>query len=131
MSTVASQRAARRLSRRAALRLIGAGTVLGLAAACAPAAQTPPPTTVPAAKPPAGATTVAAPTPAAGQPKSGGTLRVAMIDPTPLDGHVISPNVFDTLWMAYEQGLTEYDDKLQPQPWLAESWDLSSGRQTG
>jgi peptide/nickel transport system substrate-binding protein len=127
VNSVARQQGAWRLSRRAALRLIGAGTVLGLAAACAPASQAPPPTTAPAAKPPAPAAgaTVAAPAPAAGQPKSGGTLRVAMIDPTPLDGHVISPNVFDSVWMVYDT-LTAYDDKLQPQPMLAESWDVSA-----
>ena len=123
-----------RLSRRAVLRLLGTGGGLTLLVACGPTPQAPQPTPAPAAKPttpaaaattaPAPAATAPAPTAAAGQPKSGGSLRVAMVDPTPLDGHVISPNIFDSVWMVYDT-LTTYDEKLQPQPMLAESWDVS------
>jgi len=113
-----------RLTRRSTLRLLGA-TGLTLLAACAPAPPAAQPTAPAAAKPnPPAAGATAAPA-AAGQPRSGGTLRVAMAEPSPLDGHTISPNVFDSVWMAYDT-LTAYDDKLQPQPMLAESWDLAS-----
>lgn len=115
-----------RLTRRGVLRLLAATGGLTLLAACQQASpQAVQPTAAPAApaNPPASGAT-AAPA-AAGQPKSGGTLRVAMAEPSPLDGHTISPNVFDTVWMAYDT-LTTYDEKLQPQPMLAESWDVSS-----
>ena len=61
---------------------------------------------------------------------SGGILRIGnTLDLSKLDGHVISPAIFDTLWIAYDT-LTRYDQNLQPQPMLAESWDLSAdGRQ--
>ena len=56
---------------------------------------------------------------------SGGILRIGnTLDLSKLDGHVISPAIFDTLWIAYDT-LTRYDQNLQPQPMLAESWDLT------
>ena len=77
-----------RTTRRVALRLIGA-TGLTLLAACTPApagAADSAPVSNP--NPPASGTTAATSAPAAaGQPKTGGTLRVAMAEPTPLDGH--------------------------------------------
>jgi peptide/nickel transport system substrate-binding protein len=112
-----------RMNRREALRLIGFVSGLALLDACAPAAPSTAPT---AAVPASGAPTSAGVAkPATDQPKRGGTLRVAMAEPNPLDGHVISPNVFDSIWMAYDT-LTAYDDQLKPQPMLAESWDVSS-----
>ena len=35
------------------------------------------------------------------------------------------PGAVDSLWLAFDH-LTIYDQKLQPQPMLAESWDLST-----
>src|SRR5690242_6955241 len=112
-----------RLNRRETLRLIGVVAGFALLEACAPTS----PSGGPSAPPPAGGTPASASAvkPAAEQPKRGGTLRVAMAEPNPLDGHVISPNVFDSVWMAYDT-LTAYDDQLKPQPMLAESWDVSS-----
>ena len=75
------------------------------------------------------ATAAAAPA-AAGAPKTGGTLRVAiMADPASLDGHLFAAGRFDTTWLIYDR-LTEYDLKLKPQPMLAESWDVSSDYKT-
>jgi peptide/nickel transport system substrate-binding protein len=94
-------------------------------AACAPAAP-PAAGTVP--------TSVSAPTAAAAatssapaaQPRRGGTLRAAIVgDLTSIDGQQSLPGVSGTVGNAYE-GLTRYDASLQPQPMLAESWDLSS-----
>ncbi|MBV9322515.1 MAG: ABC transporter substrate-binding protein [Chloroflexi bacterium] len=132
------------ISRRSALRMLGALGGVTLAAACGPsvpsAAPTgasggaaPPALTAPAAAP-TGAT-AAAPAPAAapttqpaptGAPKTGGTLRVAIsADPASLDGHLYAAGRFDTTWLIYDR-LTEYDLNLKPQPMLAESWDVSS-----
>ena len=57
------------------------------------------------------------------QPRTGGTLRGAITSNlASLEPHIAPPNAFETLWLAYDR-LTAYDDKLQPQPALAESWD--------
>jgi peptide/nickel transport system substrate-binding protein len=141
-----------RLTRRNALNVILSVAGVSLLAACAPAAPTaapptpaPPqptsaaaaaqPTTAPApagaAQPTAAAvppaTVSAATNPAAPvQAKSGGTLRLGMVgDVSTLDGHNTTPNQFDTTWSVFDR-LISYDAKLQPQPELAESWDLSS-----
>jgi peptide/nickel transport system substrate-binding protein len=59
------------------------------------------------------------------QPKSGATLRLGMVgDVSTLDGHNTTPNQFDTTWSVFDR-LISYDAKLQPQPELAESWELS------
>ena len=80
-------------------------------------------TTAPAAAPTAAPAPAAAAKPAA-QPKSGGTLRVGQVGDIPrLDGQLVS--AVDTTWMAFDR-LSAYDEKLQPQPMLAESWDVSS-----
>jgi peptide/nickel transport system substrate-binding protein len=90
----------------------------------APKPAAPAATTAPAAPAPP----TAAPAPAAAakpvaQPKSGGTLRVGQVgDIARLDGQLV--NAVDTTWMAFDR-LSSYDDKLQPQPMLAESWDIS------
>ncbi len=46
-------------------------------------------------------------------------------DVTALDGFIWSPNNSNTIGQVHDQLIT-YDDKLTPQPRLAESWDLSS-----
>lgn len=105
------------LNRREALRL-GFGTLgLGLAASCAPIS--------PPASDRTTTTRAPAPTPA-GQPKRGGTLRIGRSnEPSNLDPHLISPYGLHSTWMAVDR-LTAYDEKLQPQPRLAESFELSS-----
>ena len=140
------------LSRRRFMQLGLAGlSSLGLLAACAPQAPAPAPTSAPAApakpaeaakpaesiaaKPAAPIAATALPAavaakPAeaakpAGQPKSGGTLRVGQVgDVATLDG-TFTPGVAEIAWAIHDR-LTAYDEKLQPQPMLAESWDLSS-----
>jgi peptide/nickel transport system substrate-binding protein len=107
------------LSRRTALRLLAGGGV-AMVVACAPTAPNAAPTGVTVAG-------TSAPGPAGTpQPKSGGTLRVAIsADPASLDGHLYAAGRFDTTWLIYDR-LTEYDLNLKPQPMLAESWDVSS-----
>ncbi len=132
------------LSRRRALLVVASGLGSAVAAACgasvAPAAPTNP--TSPAPTPTlATATATSAPAAAAAgatlvptaettavraAPKAGGTLRMGIVnDITSLDGHNPSgAYIFETSWQVYDP-LTAYDEKLQPQPMLAESWDVS------
>jgi peptide/nickel transport system substrate-binding protein len=132
-SSESSEPVATLLSRRSALRLLGAVGGVSIVAACAPPAPSAPPTSASVAAPAGGAaapgTTPAAggaATPAAATPKTGGTLRVAIpADPASLDGHLFAAGRFDTTWLIYDR-LTEYDLNLKPQPMLAESWDISS-----
>jgi peptide/nickel transport system substrate-binding protein len=129
------------ISRRAALRRVLSGAGLALLAACtspAPAAPpavapTPPSgppavaTSAPSGPPPATVKSATAPpaTPIP-QPKSGGTLRLGMVgDISTLDGHNTTPNQFDTTWSVFDR-LISYDTRLQPQPELAESWEVST-----
>jgi peptide/nickel transport system substrate-binding protein len=138
------------ISRRAAIVRVLSISVTALSAACAPAAaRTPPkptvaPATIPAApvaakptevpKPaeaarPAEAVRPAEPKPAAKAvetPKTGGTLRTGMVgDIVTVDGILWQPNNSATVGMCYDALIT-YDDNLQPQPRLAESWELSA-----
>src|SRR5437773_2006789 len=102
------------LTRRSALRLIAAG---GLAVV---ACQQPPPSS-----PPTVGSAASASKPAASQPKTGGTLRTALpSDITSLEGHLYFTWSFESTWLAFDR-LIEYDDKLQPRPMLAESWDAT------
>jgi peptide/nickel transport system substrate-binding protein len=112
----------RYLTRRRALGWLAAGAGVSLLAACGPATSATPATVSPAAT-----TTRSAPAAAStqGQPKPGGTLRMGMVgDLTQLEGQLIIPGSLDTLWQIYDR-LTAYDDKLQPQPMLAESWEVT------
>jgi peptide/nickel transport system substrate-binding protein len=121
-----------RLSRRAALQLVLAGAGMAMLSACGQQAPAPgaAATAAPASKPASAAptTTGAAATTAqkpAGTPKSGGTLRVGQVgDIATLDA-TFTPGSADIIWSIHDR-LTAYDDKFQPQPMLAESWDLSS-----
>ena len=63
--------------------------------------------------------------PAAAQPKNGGTLRIADMDLPRLDGHLIYTNGINISWVPYDR-LVQYDDKMQPQPMLAESFDVAA-----
>jgi peptide/nickel transport system substrate-binding protein len=103
--------AMRRLhTRRSALRAFGIGGALLLGACNAPAT---------------GPTSGVLGAAGAGQPKPGGTLRVGLVgDLVTLDGHFENTNAGDTLFHIWDR-LTEYDDKLQPQPMLATSWEQS------
>jgi peptide/nickel transport system substrate-binding protein len=108
-------------TRRKLLYLLGAGAGLTAVAACAPIA----PVTTPASG--SGAT------PAASGPRRGGTLRFGQTveiaaggqaGASALDGQNVSPAPLSAIWLGYDS-LTAYDDKMQPQPLLAESWDLN------
>ena len=76
--------------------------------------------------PSTGTPAAAAPTAAAqAQPKFGGTLRAAIQTDLPnVDPHYNAPSSYDALWVAFDR-LIYMDEKLQPQPMLAESWDVS------
>ncbi|HEX8967543.1 MAG TPA: ABC transporter substrate-binding protein [Chloroflexota bacterium] len=116
------------LSRRAALRLMAAAAGLTLLAACGPAGA--------AATPPGASTSLAATptlgpvapnaTPAGAQPRSGGTLTLATASETDtLDGHRLYQPTQVGVFQMYDT-LTAFDDQRQPQPVLAESWDVAS-----
>lgn len=115
-------------SRRAAFGLFVSGTGVALLSACGAATQAPaPPTAQPAPVPGAPATVaVSAPAkPAAGQPKTGGTLRFAATADVPnLDGHQRSAALQDTVWTVFDR-LIQYDANGNAQPMLAESWDVT------
>ena len=124
------------MNRRYALHLLVSVTGASLVAACgAPAPSAPAgAATQPAAGAPtpasAAATAVTAapaapPTAASEQPKRGGTLRTAQVgDPLNLDPHYFTPLTGDTTYPVLDR-LIAYDDRLQPQPQLAESWEQS------
>lgn len=105
--------------------------------AATPAEAKPAPTTAPAAKtseaPKPTAATTAAPGPtaqAAGQPKRGGTLRVAQLsDVEPKRVHSITFVNYQLQYQLYDT-LTRYDSQLKPQPELAESWSWSNDNRT-
>jgi peptide/nickel transport system substrate-binding protein len=118
------------ISRRAALRLVWSGAGLALLSACTPPAPAAPPAvapTVPSGPPAATVkSTTAPPATTVPQPKAGGTLRLGMVgDISTLDGHNTTPNQFDTTWSVFDR-LISYDTRLQPQPELAESWEVST-----
>lgn len=115
------------LTRRSALILGFGAAAVGLVAACAPSAPASPPQVAPPAAGASGGSAAAGAAPTAGpQPKRGGTLRIGRSnEPSNLDPHLISPYALHSTWMALDR-LTAYDEKLQPQPRLAESFELSS-----
>jgi peptide/nickel transport system substrate-binding protein len=117
------------ITRRQVVHLLALGAGAGVIAACGgvppapPAATTPAVTATPAAA--VAATPAAAAKPAAGQPKSGGTLRVGVpTDIVTLDGLVRGGAPYESTWLIYDRLIT-YDDKLKPLPMLAESWDVA------
>src|SRR5437762_3607213 len=103
------------LTRRAALAFMVANASAALIAACSAPAPPVTPTQVvvqPTSKPQA-------------QPKSGGSLRAAIQTDLPnIDPHFNAPTAYDALWVAFDR-LIYLDNKLQPQPMLAESWDVT------
>jgi peptide/nickel transport system substrate-binding protein len=123
------------ISRRMALSLIGFGAGASLIAACSSPSSNPPaaaPTTTTSGSAPTSAATSAtgsstASTPSASQqPKRGGRLRWAQVgDIVTTDAVLSSPASNETTGEVAE-ALTAYDDKLNPIPRLAESWEWSS-----
>jgi peptide/nickel transport system substrate-binding protein len=120
-----------RFTRRAALRGLMGSAGVTLLAACGPIAPAAPPTLAPTS--PAAPTFTSVPpavtavpsTPAAAV-KRGGTLRLGIpTDITGLDGHLIAAPATNTLWQVFDR-LTVYNAKLEPQPMLAENWELNA-----
>jgi peptide/nickel transport system substrate-binding protein len=130
------------MGRRSALALLGSSMSVSLLAACGvgtlPAPTPAPPTTAPpkplaataiaAGSTPAAvsapATTPQATTQGAAQPRRGGTLRTAILGDLPsLDVQFVAPNEIENLWLVFDR-LVTYDNALNPQPQLAESWDV-------
>src|SRR5947207_1552167 len=113
------------MDRRSVIKLIVGGATASVLAACG-APQTPTaPTSPPAAAGVATVQVAATPKPAAPTPKSGGTLKQAMaLEVVSLDPMLKVQN--DFAWIGVFDRLTAYDDKLKPQPMLAESWEFSS-----
>src|SRR5689334_21088863 len=125
------------VSRRSTLRLLALGLGGVVVAACSPATPSSPApsTSVPPAPTPGNAaaatvTSVAAPQSTGVTPKAGGTIRTGQVgDIANLDGHYANQLSATTVQLAYEK-LVAYDTKLQPQPVLAESWDISADSTT-
>src|SRR5689334_3522466 len=104
------------ISRRSALKLLATSGSAVIVAACsgqiAPSASAP----TAAAVASGGAT--------AG-PKPGGMLRIGLAaEPANIDGHIRTPGSDLTYWLAFDR-LIDYDERAQPQPGLAESWDVA------
>ena len=104
------------LSRRSALKLLATSGTAVIVAACtsqiAPSAAGP---------------TVAsrATTGVDAGPKAGGMLRIGLAaEPANIDGHIRTPGSDLSYWLAFDR-LIDYDEKAQPQPGLAESWDVA------
>jgi peptide/nickel transport system substrate-binding protein len=122
-------------TRRSALAVILASASAALVSACAAPAPTSPTPAVaqPSAKPQSAAVAPTAKPQAVVQPtakpqlqpRSGGTLRAAIQTDLPnVDPHFNAPSSYDALWVAFDR-LIYMDEKLQPQPMLAESWDVT------
>jgi peptide/nickel transport system substrate-binding protein len=132
------------MRRRTALALLISTASAGLMAACSstfpaqPTSTSPPAPSTPKLAAPTSTSAVAAgPTLATArprattasvsqaQPKSGGTLRAAIQTDLPnVDPHYNAPSAYDALWVAFDR-LIYMDEKLKPQPMLAESWDVT------
>jgi peptide/nickel transport system substrate-binding protein len=125
---VRNQSLDRGVTRRAVLKLaVGTSSALLLAACAGPSGPSP---GVSSSATPSKADVVqsvgAASSASTASPKSGGALVIGMAgDLTRLDGHFSTPNGNSTIWQVYDV-LVSYDDKLQPQSELAESWDVSA-----
>lgn len=109
--------------RRQALRWLACGAGLALLTACqaAPRPATPSPGTASPSTP------AAAPAQTAGQPRFGGTLKVGRVDGLEtLDGQRFVSNTIGITYGTVYERLIDYDQKVVPQPMLAESWDFSN-----
>jgi peptide/nickel transport system substrate-binding protein len=115
------------MPRRAALRLFGLGSIASLVvAACTPIPAPAAPATANPAAPATGNS--GAPVSGTQSPKRGGTLRLGIPGDSglTLDPHNLSPRSLVLLYHVYDRLMT-YDDHLQPQPQLAESWEFATG----
>jgi peptide/nickel transport system substrate-binding protein len=114
------------LTRRSFLGILSTCAGAGLLSACAPSSPGSAP--APSASKPANAGGVAPATltaQGAAQPRVGGSLRVGLQADLPsLNPFRHTPYGYDTLWQAFDR-LTAYNGMLQPQPMLAESWEIS------
>ena len=109
----------KRVTRRSLLRWSGGAATLGLLAACSPAAPNPAAATVPvASQAPAAATK-------APEPKRGGTLTLGMTagvqEFNPMNMTVGNAPFIRSVYNT----LLRYDESLQPQPELADKWQLA------
>jgi peptide/nickel transport system substrate-binding protein len=105
------------ISRRLALKLVASSSGAVLVAACS--------SPVPQAAVTQIAPTAATTQQAAAAPRSGGTLRIGLAaEPANVDGHIRTPGSDLTYWLAFDR-LIDYDQKAQPQPELAESWEVA------
>jgi peptide/nickel transport system substrate-binding protein len=84
-----------------------------------------PPVSSSAATPAINAVTSAATEPTtAATPRRGGTLRIGHTGFYPtLEGQTVLPSTNDLLWSMWDR-LSAYDNTMQPQPMLAESWEI-------
>jgi peptide/nickel transport system substrate-binding protein len=93
-------------------------------------AAAPQPTTAPVAAPtsaPVAQNTPVATAASAEQPKTGGTLKMGRSDDIgTLDGMFFQSNTLGSTYGTVYERLIDYDNQLQPQPMLAESWEYSS-----
>ncbi|MBV9578407.1 MAG: ABC transporter substrate-binding protein [Chloroflexi bacterium] len=121
------------ISRRSALKLLASSSGAALVLACT-AGPLAPPTSAPSVA----ATPVSAPgtsvqpgaTSTTAAPVRGGTLRIGLAaEPANIDGHVRTPGSDLSYWLAFDR-LIDYDQKAQPQPALAESWDIAPDYKT-
>jgi peptide/nickel transport system substrate-binding protein len=108
----------------------------GPAATAAPAAAKPAESKPAESKPAVAAQPTEAPKPAAqaapaGNVKKGGTLTIAQeLDPVTLDPHKSSNFSAVQAFEHVYESLTQYDDKLNVQPALAEKWEVSPDGKT-
>jgi peptide/nickel transport system substrate-binding protein len=117
------------VSRRDFLRVLGLGSGAALLAACTAVPTTPPAETPPAGF--AGGVATSSPTSATSaavdQPRSGGTLKMGRSDDiVMLDGMFFQSNTLGTTYGTVYERLIDYNNQLQPQPMLAESWEFSN-----
>jgi len=111
------------LPRRQALRWLAGGAGLALLAACQAAPSAVPATPVTASLSTPGAVSAQNAT----QPRYGGTLRVGRVDGLEtLDGQRFVSNTIGITYGTVYERLIDYDQKVAPQPMLAESWDFSN-----
>jgi peptide/nickel transport system substrate-binding protein len=116
----------RGFTRRTLLRLSVITAGAGVLVACGtPAQPSPAPTPVarPTEAPPKPVATAPAP---AAQPVSGGVLHLgAGAEPTNMDGQTLAQPQRSVMWLFFDR-LIQLDQKAQPQPMLATSWELSA-----
>jgi peptide/nickel transport system substrate-binding protein len=111
------------MTRRTAIQALAVGLGSVLVAACGAAGPNLPTLAPPTAQP-TGATLASTSSSAAGQPRSGGAVRTGQVgDIANLDGHYSNQLSNNTVQLAYDK-LAAYDAEMQPQPMLAESWDV-------